>query len=170
MASIHIRSNGKFQAKVRKAGHTASKTFDTNEEAVDWARRFETGLAKYQHNVLNNHRAVELAPLLGFIPLRVLNALSRTPYTSRDILDASVEADKMIGIYFLIHRNEIVYVGQSKTDVLDRIAKHKRDGKVFDRYTYMRCKPEKVDELEALYIDAFLPKSNSSTRIIVPKL
>jgi hypothetical protein len=170
MAAIFQRSNGRFQAKVRKAGHSVSKTFDTSEEAQAWAKRFETGLKRYRYNVSDNTRAIEMAPLLGFMPLRVLNALSRTPYTQLQILEAAVQADSLIGIYFLIHRDEIVYVGQSKTDVLSRISRHKREGKVFDQYTFMQCKPEKIDELEALYIDAFFPRNNTSARVFVPKV
>ena len=169
MPTIYQRGD-KFQAKVRKAGHNVSKTFLTKEAAADWANRFEVGLSRYKHNVSNNHRMTELAPLLGFIPLRVLSALSRVPYTLNDILEAAVDADKMVGIYFLINKGDVVYVGQSKTDVLGRIAKHKRNGKVFEKYTYMRCEIDKVDELEAMYIEAFLPKSNSSLSRTVPKL
>lgn len=170
MAAIHQRDNGKFQAKVRKAGHNVSKTFETREAALAWAKRFEAGLSQYMHNISGNYRMVEMAPLMGFMPPRVLDAMSKIPYTRQNILEAAMDADKMVGIYFLISKGEIVYVGQSKTDVLYRVAQHKRDGKVFDRYSYMRCKPEQVDDLEALYIDAFLPKNNSSTRAIVPKL
>lgn len=42
MASINRRSNGKFQAKVRKTGYAEqSRTFDTEQEAVEWATALE---------------------------------------------------------------------------------------------------------------------------------
>ena len=166
MASIDTRATKKglaYRVQVRKAGHTLCKTFDSKEAAEYWAARIEDGLTKYRRNVSNNHRMIELAPLLGFVPARVLNALSQVPYTLTDILEASLDADAMVGVYFLISKGEVVYVGQSKTNILDRIAKHKRSGRVFERYAYIRSTPEEVDKLERTYIEAFFPAWNVST-------
>lgn len=167
MSTITQRENKSkgttFQAKVRKAGRSLSKTFDSKEAALYWASRIEDGLNKYRSNVSNNHRMTELAPLLGFVPARVLNALSKVPYTLTDILDASFDADAMVGVYFLINKDEVVYVGQSKTNILDRIAKHKRNGKEFGRYAFIRSTSDQVDNLERMYIEAFFPPWNVTT-------
>jgi hypothetical protein len=152
-----------FQAKVRKAGRSLSKTFDSKEAAEYWASRIEDGLTRYRSNVSNNHRMTELAPLLGFVPARVLNALSKVPYTLTDILESSLDAATMVGVYFLINKDEVVYVGQSKTNILDRIAKHKRNGRAFERYAYIQCALGDVDNLERMYIEAFFPVGNIST-------
>lgn len=99
---------------------------------------------------------------LSAIPKRVLEAIRTTPYTEMEILDAAIPAENMAGIYFLIHEESIVYVGQSTIDVLTRIAKHRREGKVFDAFSFMRCHADEIDEMEQKYITAFMPKLNFS--------
>ncbi len=57
------------------------------------------------------------------------------------------------GVYFLIHRDTITYVGQS-SDIFGRIGQHLRDKtKEFDTYAFVACKGRKARlQLEAEYI------------------
>jgi predicted GIY-YIG superfamily endonuclease len=65
----------------------------------------------------------------------------------------------LVGIYFLILRDEIVYVGQS-TNILLRIAEHQKQGKVFDRFSFVLVPADHLDEHEAEYIVKFSPRGN----------
>lgn len=69
----------------------------------------------------------------------------------------------LTGIYFLIHRDEIVYVGQS-TDIDTRIKAHRlkrnQPGMMFDSYAYVLCDASHLNDLEAEYIMALEPKRN----------
>lgn len=65
------------------------------------------------------------------------------------------------GVYFLIFKDEIVYIGSSY-DILNRIKHHCKDvKKVFNRYSYIEygnLKQMESDELE--YILNFKPRYN----------
>lgn len=75
------------------------------------------------------------------------------------LLKLARRRETICGIYFLFSAdNEIVYVGQSK-DILTRVEKHKQT-KVFDRFAYVRCSPERLDILELAYILKFDPIYN----------
>lgn len=62
------------------------------------------------------------------------------------------------GIYFLIHGEAVVYVGQA-IDVVARIAAHSATKK-FDRWNWIPCKRSDLDRTERVYINALLPKLN----------
>ena len=65
-----------------------------------------------------------------------------------------------IGVYFLIEKDEIVYVGQS-VNVFARVSHHYQDGeKVFDSFCYISCEKEELNILESLYILIFQPRCN----------
>jgi hypothetical protein len=61
------------------------------------------------------------------------------------------------GIYFLIAKECVVYVGQS-VNVYARVYTHAQEGsRSFDAYTYIPCRKEQLDVLESLYIHALAP-------------
>lgn len=72
---------------------------------------------------------------------------------------------KCEGIYFLFDGEEIVYVGQSK-DVCRRVGNHRlkkreHEPKTFDKFAFIQCDAEKIDEIETFYIAKFNPKYNN---------
>lgn len=68
--------------------------------------------------------------------------------------------DRIIGVYFLLRDDEIVYVGQSG-NILYRIACHRHDGeKEFNRIFLIECPEAQMEHLERLYIAKFTPKYN----------
>ncbi|MBC8485860.1 MAG: hypothetical protein ISS80_04270 [Candidatus Cloacimonetes bacterium] len=87
-------------------------------------------------------------------------------YQSESILNKSKKIWQEIqGIYFLIEKNDIVYVGQS-SEIIHRISNHAKDGNYnFDEFSYIKCPKEFLDNLEAYYIYTFKPKFNS----VLPK-
>jgi hypothetical protein len=64
----------------------------------------------------------------------------------------------LVGIYFLIHNNEIVYVGQT-TKGLARTYSHINQ-KVFDSIYFETCDLKLLDVTEAYYITKLNPKYN----------
>lgn len=162
MAYIQPHRNNQWRAQVCKHGARKSKVFKTREEAEEWARileekaenahiRFATEEERLAHNL----------PLMTAIPTTVLRALQDVPHSWYEIMMASVPTRHSSGIYFLIKRREVIYVGQS-VDVLGRIARHRREGRDFDAYTYIECPPEELDQLERQYIRALVPELNMS--------
>lgn len=168
MATIQER-NGKFNVKIRKQGVNVCKTFLTRESAAAWADRVEARIVNRQYKMTVADKTELLAPLLDIVPKRTLDALATIPYDLRELVEASVRAHDMMGIYFLLNRGEVVYVGQSACDVFHRLYKHKLDGKVFDAYTFIPCSASMLDELESKYIVAMMPMYNHSIRKTKPK-
>ena len=168
MATIQER-NGKFNVKIRKQGVKVCKTFLTREAAAAWADRVEARIVHRQYKPTIADATEALAPLLAMVPKRTLDALASIPYDLREIIDASVRAHEMVGIYILLHKDDVVYVGQSSCDVFHRLYKHKLDNKVFDAYTFIPCPKEMLDELESKYIVAMMPQYNHSIRKTKPK-
>lgn len=64
------------------------------------------------------------------------------------------------GVYFLIYRGIVVYVGQARS-VRQRVGQHISEGrKTFDAVSYHPCDVGDLDALERRYILQFLPKYN----------
>lgn len=150
MASIQARGDG-WRVQIRIGAKRASKCFTSRDEAERWAARKERGLALQDSAIPRE--------LLSLLPRRTLGALRRVDFHADDVLHGAIPAVASCGIYFLIRSGDIVYVGKT-TDVFLRLSKHRRDGKVFDSYNFMPCDESDLDELERLYIEAFLPKGN----------
>ena len=85
--------------------------------------------------------------------------------TSEEIIKKATSVDDRFqcGVYFLIDQELIVYVGQSRSNIIGRITAHKKD-KIFDRYHVIECKESDLDQLEAHYISQFTPIYNRSIR------
>jgi len=68
------------------------------------------------------------------------------------------------GIYILNHQDEIVYVGQSTSNVMARIFTHNNEKKMFDSYTIIDGKnlsDRDLNNLEAELFVQFRPRYNS---------
>lgn len=65
--------------------------------------------------------------------------------------------DKSV-IYFLIHKQEIVYIGQTR-QLMQRLCAHYLD-KTFDSYTYFNVDPDQANHVEAEMIIRFKPDLN----------
>ena len=85
----------------------------------------------------------------------------KTLHTEDEIIAASVVAPKLCGVYFLIHQNKIVYVGQS-VNVWSRIGAHAAEGKTFSSASFVVCDKKHLDVVEALYIHTLRPRLNGN--------
>lgn len=79
--------------------------------------------------------------------------------SNREIALKSIRLEKTVGVYFLLHDSEVVYVGQS-IDVESRIRSHRAE-KEFDSYHVIACQQSELDALESAYIFYLQPKLNS---------
>lgn len=153
---------GKWRAEVQKHGHRLTKSCDTKEDAQAWADAAEASLDAKKKRFSPREQFVSLgADLVTMVPRGVLEAAREAPHSLIEIFEAAVPTTHASGVYFLIRGGEVVYVGQS-IDVLNRIARHRREGRQFDAYAYMECLREDLDRLERVYIRALVPEGNMS--------
>jgi excinuclease UvrABC nuclease subunit len=82
---------------------------------------------------------------------------SKTLASAEAILNAAKPWQSFTGVYFLISKNKIVYVGQS-VNVYARLSAHVH--KNFDSFTVIPCPKEHLNVLESLYIHMFDPPLN----------
>lgn len=68
------------------------------------------------------------------------------------------------GIYFLYHKNILVYIGQSKSNVMQRICDHQKDkNKIFDSFNFLdktEFSDKQLDEFERKLIKRHNPEYN----------
>jgi hypothetical protein len=88
-----------------------------------------------------------------------LTAIENANYSIDEILLCAIPATSNSGVYFLIWRGEIRYVGQS-INVFHRLDQHKRSGRRFDSYSFIPCEIEDLKELERTYRDLLMPEEN----------
>jgi len=148
----------KWRAQVQVVGSPReSKTFETKEDAEEWATRRELFLKRK----VDRLKAGKDSFLLSMIPPRLLDAIDRTDYTHAEIVDSPIPVKTVCGVYFLIKGSRVVYVGQS-VDVFRRISKHLAAGKAFDSFNYLTCDESMLDEVERSYIEALMPAWNET--------
>lgn len=155
MANAKKTAQGTWRIQIEIEGVRKSGTFASRDAAQKWA---ENQSKKIRQAKALRIEAAEMA-LATAVPKRMLDAISRVPYERHEVVAAAIPAPSFIGIYFLIKDAEVEYVGQS-VDILHRISRHRREGKDFDSFAYFLCEREKLDEMEALYITAFMPWMN----------
>lgn len=110
----------------------------------------------------------EAQKTLDILNSRIDYAKEENTLSKNEILMLAGIVPKIVGIYFLIDNEEIVYVGQSK-DIYSRINTHTKH-KVFDRFTYIKCPEEMLDTIETRYIKRLEPKLNRNKdgRLVYP--
>jgi hypothetical protein len=74
---------------------------------------------------------------------------------------------RVCGVYFLLCKGVVVYVGQS-VGVHARVDQHEMAGLIaFDAWHYVECEQEQLDVTERAYIDALLPVMNRDDRTLI---
>ena len=74
---------------------------------------------------------------------------------------------KTSGVYFLFLANELIYVGQSK-NLHSRVADHNIQ---FDEFSFVAVPTDKLDAVEAFFIDRLRPRLNrAGLRGVTPGL
>lgn len=159
MASIY-RLRDKWRAQVCRRGQRISGMFETQEEAQQWASEAEERLKP----VTARSKALANPDLARVLPPKVLEAMQRVKFSLPDILSISQPAPDMCGVYFLIRDEVVTYVGKT-TNLLARLAKHRRMGKVFDSYTFIPCEASEMSALESDYIMAYWPSENRAVEL-----
>lgn len=168
MAHIYQTPSGTWRAQVKKRGAKKSFNAKSREEVEVWAQAAERVIDE-RHRVVKviNSDDPPAVLLVTALPHRLLHALQNVPHAYHEVLEAAVPMGQNCGVYFLIHKRQVMYVGQS-INIFNRLAKHVRSGSVFDSYALISCRPYMLDYLEALYINAFFPPLNTSTPVVPP--
>lgn len=169
----HIKQHGTgWRVEIYKHGHRLSKKWATREEADAWAKETEERLGKRktgEARVLPG----DAPQLMTGVPLSVLKARTQIPYYEAQIVSSSIPTRMASGVYFLLRGENVIYVGQS-VDVLHRIARHRREGRMFDAFAYIECVAADLDRLESSYIKALVPEENwsfgNSTQLTRPQV
>ena len=152
----------KWRAQIAKGGIRKSKVFKTLEDANTWSKAMEDKVDKSK-SIRNVLAAMgDIGTMLStYIPDRVLDASADLPYATKQILEAAIPCKTLVGVYFLVYEEKVVYVGKS-IDVLRRISRHRDNDIRFDSYAVINCEPDDLDGIESRYINALLPKYNTS--------
>ncbi|MDH5541916.1 MAG: hypothetical protein OEY64_03015 [Nitrospinota bacterium] len=96
------------------------------------------------------------AYVLSDISYHTLNNLTVETILKNKILNSPV----ISGVYFLLDKDEIVYIGMS-INILYRISGHSREQtKLFDSFSYIPVSPEYLGAAETYLIKRFQPKYN----------
>ena len=80
-------------------------------------------------------------------------------FTRDEIVNSSLNVDGFCGVYFLIEKREVVYVGKS-INLFSRISTHSINKK-FDSICFLPCNHNYVESLESIYIHSYRPKLNA---------
>lgn len=162
MASFVPYGENGWRVHVERKGVRKSRAFKSRAAAERWVAEIEAvSSEELPDYIAAKERELAQTFLATKIPARVLEANHVIPYKHDDILAAAIPTRMPSGVYFLIDGREVVYVGQSQ-DILSRIGTHRKQGRLFDRFAYIECAPEKMDDLEGHYIAAFAPRLNMS--------
>ena len=120
-----------------------------------------------EHSALGREILARRAALQGLedqAPIRdaFRKLTGRTLHTETEIVSVSIPVPDICGIYFLVHMDRVVYVGQS-VNVPARVGHHKTSGKQFDRVAFVPCQQEHLNILESLYIHILRPALNGDS-------
>lgn len=78
------------------------------------------------------------------------------------ITQRAMAFDKIVGVYFLLLDDRIVYIGKSE-NIMYRLASHRYEAtKEFNRVFVYECASANLDRLESLYINKFQPIHNGN--------
>ena len=96
-------------------------------------------------------------------PLSVKATGKRLLY-EHELVETASTYESACGVYFLICRDRVIYVGQS-VNIFIRVYGHATDNyapKQFDRFCYIPCQQAELNILESLYIHVLRPELNGN--------
>lgn len=94
-------------------------------------------------------------------PLGAMKLCRNKALSEKFIASQAVPFVEVVGVYFLIQNEKIVYIGQS-TNIFKRLYEHKKDkDKSWDAYSYIECSAGELDIVESMYIFKYEPIYNS---------
>jgi len=139
-AKAHETARKNREEKARRRAEAEAKVLDLTEEIAALKRKRDAIAGEIEASDIS-------ARLTG-----------HTLLTESAIVGAAKPADGFCGVYFLISRGRVVYVGQS-VNVFSRVAQHSAD-KDFDAMAWVPCERRMLDKLESLYIHTLSPELN----------
>lgn len=86
-----------------------------------------------------------------------------------ELLRVRLPAEPLVGVYLLLHRGEVQYIGMS-TDVMARVGQHRRRHPgSFDEVAFVAVSEEHMERVEAFLIARFNPPHNSRDECVYPQ-
>lgn len=154
MASIRKRGH-RWVAEVSRNGRRRNKSFPTETEAQAWATRLE--LCVFSGASVRTTKRRATAP-----------TTAAELWSVEEIRAAAEIFRRIVGVYFLLSGDSIVYVGQT-VDFDARLARHRiASRKVFDRYAIIECAQRDLNVIEQHYIRKFQPLYNRTRGRLSP--
>ncbi|WP_250518638.1 phage integrase Arm DNA-binding domain-containing protein [Caballeronia sp. ATUFL_M1_KS5A] len=155
--NLHLMERPKgdyFTYRSPLTGRSTSLGYD-RERAIEYA--------KQANELVDLDRARKEA---NRIAIKHANVDEKGLLDGNSIVTKAIRYDQVCGVYFLIHGDMIVYVGQSR-NILTRLAQHQSEcAKIFDSFYMIECKASDLDRIEALYIRKFRPIYNVDVPIL----
>ena len=139
-------------AETRRLNAAKRLCFEEQSKRLAFELKHKVGLLSEQLDRLN--KAMKLSKLSSNLGLGAL-------YREEDIVSNAQPWASFAGVYFLIFKGKVVYVGQSR-NVFQRMAEHQN--KKFDAYAYILCDEDLLDKLESLYIHLLDPPLNGTVK------
>lgn len=149
---------GRVRAQIRlKGAAPVARTFATLEEANEWADEQERAIREErQSRGWTSVRQRELERIMGD-PERM---------SAAQIVASAAPVACFIGVYVLIRRGAIVYVGMSNA-TLYRVGQHWKNGVDFDSYRMFEC----ADMAEAAVLESkLIEKHRPPLNVLYPSL
>jgi hypothetical protein len=143
VASIRQRGSS-WTVEIRRLGVSLCRTFKTRKEADEWAKTEE------KHIVLENERRNK----------KPRNADPRAEFSSAgEVVSSAVPVHNGPGVYVLIERDVITYVGRAR-NAIARILAHSKNGRRFTHYVIIPCEEARLALLEEKMIIRLRPAEN----------
>lgn len=150
----------RYKVQIKVAGFRYfCATFASREAAEQWEAETFAALQRERDRV-------RIPAVRRVLPPSPLEARQRKQSANAYVLPLSNlralrrEVPLSSGVYILFSGNDPVYVGCT-THGLARIHQHRRD-KAFDTYVFIGVPPERLEDVEALYIRKLKPSLNKT--------
>jgi len=173
----HIsKLNRSWRAVIRHKDYYASRTFRTREETEAWAAQEEEAYYQRKNADFNLEQAAALVDKLPNVHAKTLRQQQQQQQQqirpqSIKLIAGLPDREQIVqaaapypraGVYFLLLKGEIVYIGQT-TSVIERMAAHvnsAKHGRPFDEYVVLAVPKELCRNVEKHYIKQFQPRYN----------
>lgn len=86
---------------------------------------------------------------------------NKWPIHPHEIIRVAKPFYPLVGVYFLISGDDVIYVGQS-INIHARVAEHRNNGVKFDRFHFIECDKPWLNDLEAAFIWSMSPSINQA--------
>lgn len=154
---MHLKTPEERQAIAKKGVATRKANREIRDKERQEAWDYADGLKVKIKGLEQRLSSLDYTYKMSAISASLTN---KTLLQAEEIVRVALPWNMTKGVYFLVHKDEVVYVGQSN-NVYSRISQHV--DKVFDKFAFVQCEANLMNKLESLYIHVLKPKLNGNT-------